>query len=111
MAAALGAALMLQAQRGRQLSGAALGVLGGAWFVLAPTLHPLWSTPSTGGMGGSALSSALSGLGYHYGTGAVIAIAAAFALGVLNAGRVTAAPKTNAAERSDTRTTRARVNV
>ena len=35
-------------------------------------------------MGGSALSGALSALGYHYGTGAIIAIAAAYAVGALN---------------------------
>jgi len=114
LAAVLGAALMLQGQRARQLSGATLAVLGGAWFVLAPTLHPLWATPSMGGMGGmggSALSSALSGLGYHYGTGAVIAIAAAYALGVLSAGRVTADPLANRAQRPGTPTTRERVGV
>ena len=35
-------------------------------------------------MGGSALSGALSALGYHYGTGAIIAITAAYAVGALN---------------------------
>ncbi len=114
LVAVLGAALMLQGQRARQFSGATLAVLGGAWFVLAPTLHPLWATPSMdgmGGMGGSALSSALSGLGYHYGTGAVIAIAAAYALGALSAGRVAASPQEDRADRSDTPTTRPRVTV
>lgn len=114
LAAVPGAALMLQGQRARQLFGATLAVLGGVWFVLAPTLHPLWATPSVGGMagmGGSALSSALSGLGYHYGTGAVITIAAAYALGILSAGRVTADPLAHGAQRPGTPKTRERVGV
>ncbi len=115
VAAALGATLLLQGQRTRQLSGASLALLGGAWFVLAPTLHPLWATPSMGGMsgmGGSALSSALSGLGYHYGTGAVIAIAAAYVLGLLGATRVTEDPPADGgAERSGVPTTRAWASV
>lgn len=114
LAAVLGAPLMLQRQRARQLSGATLALLDGAWFVLAPTLHPLWATQSTGGMsmmGGSALSSALSGIGYHYGTGAVIAIVAAYTLGFLGATRVTADPSAGVAERSGASTTSARVSV
>lgn len=115
VAAALGATLMLQGRRTRQLSGASLALLGGAWFVLAPTLHPLWATQSMGGMsgmGGSALSSALSGLGYHYGTGAVIAIAAAYVLGLLGATRVTEDPPADGkTERSGAPTTRAWASV
>lgn len=84
VAAVVGAALMLRGRRTRQLPGAALAVLGGAWFVIAPTLHPLWAAASgMGGMGGSTWSGVLSGLGYHYGTGAVITVAAAYALGAL----------------------------
>lgn len=108
LAAVLGAALTLQRQRARQLFGATLAVLGGAWFVLAPTLHPLWATPSMGGMGGSAMSSALSGLGYHYGTGAVITIAAAY---TLSASRVTADALPHGAQRPGTPKTRERVGV
>ena len=112
VAAVLGAALMIQGRRARQKSGAALAVLGGTWFVIAPTLHPLWAAQSMSGMGGgSAISGALSGLGYHYGTGAVIAIAAAYALGFLHAPRVTSDPPADGAERSGNPTTRARVNV
>jgi len=111
-AAALGAILMLQGRWARQLPGASLALLGGAWFVLGPTLRPLWATQSMGGMSGmdgSALSSALTGLGYHYGTGVVIVIAAAYALGLLGA-RVTVDPSADGAERSDAPTTRARIS-
>ncbi len=66
-----------------------LAVAGGVWFVIAPTLHPLWADPGMDGMsmGESALSSALSGLGYHYGTGALITVAAAYALGAFGSAR------------------------
>lgn len=86
----------------------------GVYFLQLGKARGQWATPSMdgmGGMGGSALSSALSGLGYHYGTGAVIAIAAAYALGVLSAGPVTADPLANRAQRPGTPTTRERVGV
>lgn len=80
--AVFGGLLMLGKARARL--GATLALLGGAWFVIAPTLHPLWtSSKPMMMMGGTELSSALSGLGYHYGTGVVIAVLAAYALGVL----------------------------
>ncbi len=83
--AVMGAGLLMGARRSGQLFGALLGVAGGAWFVIAPSLHPLWAGGMSGmSMDGSALSGALSALGYHYGTGAIIAIAAAYAVGALN---------------------------
>ncbi|MDQ3422019.1 MAG: hypothetical protein M3510_01240 [Actinomycetota bacterium] len=89
IAAVLGGTLLMLGRRASQLLGSVLAVAGGAWFVIAPTLHPLWADPGMGGMsmGESALSSALSGLGYHYGTGALITIAAAYALGALGSAR------------------------
>lgn len=93
--------------RSRELAGARAGALlaaaGGVWFVIAPTLHPLWaSTVSTGmsGMGSSALSSALSSLGYHYGTGVLITLVAAYSVGALAASR-TAAPSSAAGADGD----------
>ena len=69
--------------------------------MIAPSLHPLWAGTSAitamygstgtamhgGGMamGGSATKTALESLGYHYGTGVVIAVLATFALGLLAA--------------------------
>ncbi len=94
IAAVLGAALMLRGRLVTQVFGALLAVLSGVWFVVAPSLHPLWAGQSMSGMGGmgeSALSSALSALGYHYGTGAIIAVFAAWALGSLTARRLTPA--------------------
>lgn len=91
LAAAVGALFLLA---GRDLSrgrlGAWLAAVGGTWFVVGPSLRPLWAASdmsSMGGMGDSALSSALSALGYHYGTGVLIALAAAYALGLLRTTR------------------------
>lgn len=92
IAAALGGMLLMRGRRASQMAGALFAVAGGAWFVIAPSLHPLWAGESMSGMsmGGSAMSSALSALGYHYGTGALIAIVAAYALGVVSSTRGTA---------------------
>lgn len=92
IAAIIGALLILRGRaRSTQLSGALLAAAGGAWFVIAPSLHPLWAstggTDGMSGMGESATSSALSALGYHYGTGVVIALVAAYAAGRLVASR------------------------
>lgn len=85
LAAILGAGLLTRRRRAVQTFGALLGLAGGAWFVIAPSLHPLWAGGMSGmSMGSSALSGALSALGYHYGTGAVITIAAAYAFGALS---------------------------
>lgn len=73
-----------------QRVGAMLAAVAGAWFVVAPSLHPLWAASSSSGMGGmsgmgsSALSDALSALAYHYGTGILIALIAAYAVGALS---------------------------
>jgi hypothetical protein len=92
VAAVLGAVLLMRGRLASQVSGAVLALLGGIWFVIAPSLRPLWAgqpTSSTSGMVGmggmehSALSSALSALGYHYGTGVLVSIVAAYALGAL----------------------------
>ncbi len=92
IAAALGGGLLLTGRgRAAQLWGALVALAGGIWFVVAPSLHPLWADASGGMMmhSGSATSSALSALGYHYGTGALITAGAAYALGVLVATRGT----------------------
>ena len=55
-------------------------------------------------MGGSELSSALSGLGYHYGTGTLIAVFAAYALGSLSASASRRAPGVGEDDRADSQT-------
>jgi len=100
LAAIIGGLLLASAPRTRQAGGALIALLGGVWFVIGPSLHPLWADTTvqsmSGGMmhAGSAMSSALSALGYHYGTGALIIVAGAYALGVLATASDTAAPGT-----------------
>jgi hypothetical protein len=60
-----------------------LGLIAGAWFVLGPTLEPLWTggrALSASGSVGSKTMRALEAVGYHYGTGLVIAALAALSL-------------------------------
>jgi len=88
VAAVLGALLIMRGRRAIQTLGALLATAGGIWFVIAPSMRPLWSDPGMSGMSGmsgSAMSTALSALGYHYGTGALVTVAAAYALGALAA--------------------------
>lgn len=91
VAAVLGALLIMRGRRPIQTLGALLATAGGIWFVIAPSMRPLWSDPGRSGMSGmsgmsgSAMSTALSALGYHYGTGALVTVAAAYALGALAA--------------------------
>ncbi|MBA2558836.1 MAG: hypothetical protein H0V07_02940 [Propionibacteriales bacterium] len=107
LVAVAGGALLVRGRRVRQIVGALAGVVGGAWFVIAPSLHPLWAGQSTNGMSGmsgmghSAMSEALSALGYHYGTGALIAIVAAYALGAVGARQRAAAEVRMEASQTD----------
>ncbi len=90
VAAIVGAFFLLRGRRASQTFGSLLAMTGGIWFVIAPSLHPLWAGQSMNGMSGmgsSATSSALSAIGYHYGTGVLIAIVAAYTLGVLGHAR------------------------
>lgn len=107
LAAIAGALLLRQGLLAVRYLGATLAMAGGIWFVIAPTLHPLWTAGSSMGgmsMGGSKLSSALSGLGYHYGTGALIAVFAAYALGSLGASSARRTPVVSEHDRSRSRT-------
>jgi hypothetical protein len=90
VAAIVGAFFLLRGRGASQTVGALLAMAGGIWFVIAPSLHPLWAgqgTTGMSGMGDSAASSALSALGYHYGTGVLIAIVATYTLGILGHAR------------------------
>jgi len=90
LAAVLGGLLLMRThQRATQQTGAGIATLGGIGFLVVPSLHPLWAGQSMGGMsmGDSALSSALTSLGYHYGIGAVICVLGAYAWGALGASR------------------------
>jgi hypothetical protein len=69
-----------------QRLGALLGVASGIWFVIGPSVEPLWHSSSiaaaTVGPSGSTTMRVLEAIGYHFGTGVVMAALAAFALGL-----------------------------
>lgn len=126
IAAIVGGLVLLAARtRGTRLLGGLLAMVGGVWFVIGPSLSPLWegsasAAGSTGShmmggamgshmMGGTTTSTtmqALQGLGYHYGTGALIAVLAAFAVGL-----VAAAPAVDAVREREPRPARARLRL
>ena len=83
----LGGLLMLVGPWMLQRTGALLAMTSGVWFLIGPTLEPLWHDggPTAGSVGssGGTLHRVLEGIGYHYGTGAVMVMLSAFALGLL----------------------------
>jgi hypothetical protein len=112
--AVLGGALMLGSARSRVRLGALLAVLAGTWFIIGPSIRPLWA--GGGGMsmsmsmGESVWSQIATALGYHYGTGVLIAVLAAYSLGLLV--QTGAAPRSRPlAEGSPTAHTRERAAV
>jgi hypothetical protein len=65
--------------------GAVLALIAGIWFMLGPTVEPLWheagaSTSALDGSTGSVTRRVLEGVGYHYGVGAALVLLAALAL-------------------------------
>ena len=77
-----GMTMMMGSGRGRMRVGAALGALGGAWFIVGPVFRPAWAN-SDGMMmmGNGVWDQIFTSLGYHSGTGVVILALSAFALG------------------------------
>ena len=87
-----GLLLLIGTTRPIQQLGSLLGITAGIWFVIGPSLEPLWTSSSGMGHMGNSMSmggmqsetkQALEAIGYHYGTGAVLATLAALALGLL----------------------------
>jgi hypothetical protein len=86
----VGGILMMLPGRTVARVGASLALLAGVWFVLGPTLAPLWqhggiTTSGSDGVSGSRTVRVLEGIGYHYGTGVVLMLLGALALIVLAA--------------------------
>lgn len=85
----VGGLLMLTAaRRAPARLGALLALVSGGWFLVGPTLEPLWRGASAGvsgtiGASGSTGFRALEGIGFQYGTGAVMVALSMFALGLL----------------------------
>ncbi len=88
LAAILGGVMMVgsRAQAWRRL-GAGVALVGGAWFIIGPVLRPAWAGRGDGMMmmGNSVWRQIFVTLGYHSGTGLVIAALSAYGLGVLTA--------------------------
>ncbi|MDQ3468817.1 MAG: hypothetical protein M3487_03440, partial [Actinomycetota bacterium] len=94
-----GMTMMMGSGRGRMRVGAALGALGGAWFIVGPVIRPAWAN-SDGMMmmGNGVWDQIFTSLGYHYGTGVVILALSAFALGVSTDVEAGDSPRTESTE-------------
>jgi hypothetical protein len=80
--------------------GGLLALMSGVWFLIGPSLEPLWhsgAATATIGSSGSTAMRVLEGIGYQYGTGAVMVALAAFAFGMLVPAPVAARATTPAA--------------
>jgi hypothetical protein len=58
-----------------------LALAGGSWFVLGPIFASMWLGPAQARVASTSLSQVTGPLGYHYGTGLVIVVLAAWSLG------------------------------
>lgn len=82
-----GLLLMVARSRGAAVLGGLTALLGGAWFVLGPIFSPAFSSGGAAAAGpASTFMHIVTPLGYHYGTGLVIALLAGLALGMLPRG-------------------------
>jgi hypothetical protein len=66
-------------------AGAFLALIAGGWFVIGPTVAPLWqhggvTTSGSDGVTGSRTVRVLEGIGYHNGTGVTLMLLGALAL-------------------------------
>lgn len=111
VAALGGLLLLLAAGSAIRWLGSVLTVGAGAWFIIGPSLRPLWVSSEPQGKGGmsgmthsttasvSPTRQALESLGYHYGIGALILAVAAGTVGMLAAYAIQARAAERAAPR------------
>jgi hypothetical protein len=83
-----GLLIMFTHGRAGRVAGALLTILAGVWFVIGPTLAPLWqhsgiTTGGSVGPTGTRTVRVLEGIGYHYGTGVVLMLLGTMALAFL----------------------------
>lgn len=89
LGAIVGGVMLIRGRRGTAAAGGFLAFLAGAWFVLAPTLARTWM-PAAGPsqtLTASTFMQVVTPLGYHYGTGLLIAGLGALGLGLASASR------------------------
>ena len=85
---AAGLVLLVPKSAATRRMGAILAFVAGGWFVLGPTLAPLWqhggiTTSGSDGVTGSRTIRVLEGVGYHNGTGVALMLLGAVALWLL----------------------------
>jgi len=85
-----GLLMLLPGRLATRRIGSILALVAGGWFVLGPTLAPLWqhggvTTSGSDGVTGSRTVRVLEGVGYHNGTGVTLMLLGAIALGLLAA--------------------------
>ena len=93
---AAGIVLLVPKSAATRRMGAILAFVAGGWFVLGPTLAPLWqhggtTTSGSDGVTGSRTVRVLEGVGYHNGTGVVLMLLGLLVLWLLAAARAAAA--------------------
>lgn len=82
-----GLGLLTSANRVAGVASGWLAAVGGAWFVVGPSLSRLWAGAQLGTpTGASALSVSVQEIGFFYGLGAAIVFVAALALGRFSVG-------------------------
>jgi hypothetical protein len=101
-----GLMLLLPHSRATRRAGAVLALVAGGWFVLGPTLAPLWqhggvTTSGSDGVTGSRTERVLEGVGYHNGTGVALMLLAALGLWLLAATPVSAPSEDEPAPTTD----------
>jgi hypothetical protein len=86
-----GLMLLFSTRRSSASLGAVLALAGGAWFVLGPAMSILWNdgVSATGPAIGASGTRVGEWIGFFYGTGALITLFSAYALGFLAALPVT----------------------
>jgi hypothetical protein len=94
---AAGLMLLLPDSAAAKRTGAFLTLVAGGWFVLGPTLAPLWqhggvTTSGSDGVTGSRTQRVLEGVGYHNGTGVTLMLLGAVTLWLCAAAPAAAPP-------------------
>lgn len=79
--ATVGGLLLLGGRRALALVGVVAAVVGGAWFVIGPLFHPLWSSATLEPVGSGPWTTVALQLGYHTGVGIAVVGLAGYALG------------------------------
>ena len=94
--------------RGGGWLGGMLATSAGIWFLVAPSLYPLWSSGTVHPIRHTETITALLWIGYFYGTGALITYFAGYGQGLLSprtvVEEVPVAPPTETRERVVTQT-------